>query len=290
MAGHLEDTGAERESFAGADLRGVSFEGASLAGANLSGAQTGMRTRWKLVLVGVALLVSIALGVATGLGTKSLRSLLESGEPRKVSLALNAFAALLVLIVAGIWKGGDFALRNVLPVIAAMVVAAALIAIVTGVGSGAGAVAVLGVVLLGLAVVGLGAIVRAVAGTVATATFAVVAIAGGLAGGFVGGGLAAVIIAVSAMLIGRRTLRATAKYPRMSRWCVEIACKRGTRFRDADLSGADFSRADLTACDFRGANLRGARIEDAAQMRMCLFDGGRDTPPASQLGDDRGGS
>lgn len=273
----------EPGSFREADLRGKNFEGAHFAGVDFSGARTGMRTGWKLLMVAAAFIISVALGVATGIGTSFLQGLLRSDEPRVVSLALNASAALLVLIIAAIWKGGEIATRLVLPIIAALILANAVIAVLTGVGTGAGAFAVLAFVLVGVAVIALGALVRAVAGEATALAFALVAIAGGLAGGFAGGGVAAAVVAIAAMLIGRRTLKAGASYPVLSRLALQVACRRGTRFRNADLSGADFSRADLRVCDFRGANLEGARLERATNLRMCLFDNDRDTPPRSQF-------
>lgn len=272
------DATPPRRVLRGADLRGQHFDRASLAGADFTGASTGMRPGWKLLMIAGALVVSLGLGIATGLGARYLTGFLDSDDPRKVALALNASAALAVYIVAALWKGGDFAVRVVLPIVAALFLSAALIAILTGVGTGVGAIVGLAFVLLGAVIVILGALARAVAGTAGMALFAVVAISGGLAGGIVGGGIPAAIIAVSAMLVGRRSLGANPRHPRLARMCVELACQGGTHFRGANLAGADFAGATLTACDFRGADLTGARLEDAT-ISMCLFDGDRATPP-----------
>lgn len=265
----------------GMDLRGANFEGQSLAGADLRSIRTGLKPGGKALLVAAALLVSIALGVITGLGARYLMALIHSGDPRKVALALNASAAVVVYLLAGLWKGGQVATRTVLPVVAALFGSGAVIAIATGVGTGVGAFATLGFVLIAAAVVTLAALARAVAGTAGTALFTLVAIAGGLAGGFVGGGIPAAIMAVVAMLVGKRAMKSDQHYPFLTRLTVKLVCKGGTRFRGSDLSGADLSGAELTACDFRHANLTGAHL-DGASIRMCLFDDDRAEPPRAK--------
>lgn len=272
------DSSPPRRVLRGADLRGLSFDRGSLAGADFNGARTGMRPGWQLLMVAGGLVASLGLGIVTGLAARYLMGFFDSGDPRKVALALNATAALVVYTVAAVWKGGDFAVRMVLPIVAALFLSAALIAVLTGVGTGVGAIVGLAFVLLGAVIVILGALARAVAGTAGMALFAPVAIAGALAGGIVGGGVPATIIALSAMIVGRRSLGANPRHPLLARLCVELACKGGTHFRGTDLAGADFTGATLTACDFRGADLTGARLEDAT-ISMCLFDGDRATPP-----------
>jgi hypothetical protein len=271
----------------GVDQRGARFEGASLRGANFAGIRTGPRPADQAILVALALAVSIALGVITGWSARYLMALITGDDPRRAALALQAFAGVLVFLAAGLWKGGDLAVRVVLPVIAALFVAAGLIAIATGVGTGVGVAAVFAFLLLAVVVIGLGSLVRAVAGTVTTWTFVLVAVTGGLAGGAVGGGVPAIIVAVSAALIGRRSLHRSTRYPALARACVKIACARGTRFRGADLTGARFTGARLVACDFRGARLAGADFRDAT-FTSCLFDGGRDRPSPAQLEPDAG--
>lgn len=270
---------ARGEPEPGRDLRGARFDGASLAGADFVGVRTGMPRRWQAIAAIGGLLIAVGLGVVTGFGGRWLKSLLESDDPRRVALALYADSALLIYIIAALWKGAGEATRTVLPVIAALMVATAVISVATGVGTGAGAIAVLGVLLIGVALVALGALARAVAGTAATALFILVAVSGGAAGGLVGGGVVAVVIAVSAALIGRRALKEGGEYPLLTKLTVAFACWHGTSFRGADLTGADFSRARLVACDFRGAKLEGTRF-DGATFHLCLFEGGRPRPPS----------
>ncbi|HET6611827.1 MAG TPA: pentapeptide repeat-containing protein, partial [Kofleriaceae bacterium] len=104
---------------------------------------------------------------------------------------------------------------------------------------------------------------RAVAGIVSQPSFVVVAIGGGLVGGALGGGISAAAIAIGSMLMARRSSRAGMLFPSISRLCATIACRHGSLFCDADLTGAIFDHAQLIACDFRGACLDRARLDRA---------------------------
>jgi uncharacterized protein YjbI with pentapeptide repeats len=73
------------------------------------------------------------------------------------------------------------------------------------------------------------------------------------------------------MIMARRSQKAEARYPMLTRATAAIACRGGTHFRNANLSGANLEHAHLVACDFRGANLDHARL-DGAELRLCRFD------------------
>jgi pentapeptide repeat protein len=265
-------------SLAGLDLRGADLTGADLTGADLSRIRSGMSRGWAVLLASGSLLLSIALGALVGICVRALHLLYASEDVRRRFVALFVVAALLVFLVAGIWRCLRFATRNVLPVTAALAVAAGLIAVITGAGTGAGGLAALVFLALAAIIVALSVLVRAVAGTVGKLVFSMIAIAGGLAGGAMGGGLTASVVAVGAMLMARRSARVEAAYPVLARTCAAIASRGGTRFRNANLAGANLAEARLVACDFRGANLAGARF-DRATLRLCRFDPGVTIPP-----------
>jgi hypothetical protein len=255
-------------ALAGEDVRGTDFTGADLHDADLSNIRAGMSRGWAAWLVLGSLAISIALGVLIGACARYLGAIYTSGDVRGRMAVLYVISALLVFLVAGIWKGLRYATYQVLPVTAALAVAAALSAVVSG--AGTGLVALLTIVFLALAVVvvTLAVLVRATAGTAGKLAFALVAISGALAAGAAGGGLFATAIAISAMVMARRTARIEALYPGLARATAAIACRGGTRFRDADLRGANFEHARLFACDFRGAKLDGAHL-DHATMQLC---------------------
>jgi hypothetical protein len=230
-----------------------------------------MTRGWTALLVAASFVLSVGLGIAIGLCVRLLRALYTSGDVRLEMIALFVVASLLVFLVAGVWRGLRFAVRNVLPVTAALAIAAGVIGVISGAGTGSGALLALVFLVLAAVIVGLAVLARAVAGTTSQLFFALVAIAGGLAGGAAGGGLVAVAVAIGSMLMARRSAKLEADYPALARATAAIASHGGTRFRNANLAGANLDHAQLVACDFRGANLQGARI-DRASTRLCRFD------------------
>jgi hypothetical protein len=266
-------------SLAGRDLRGADFTGADLRGADLSHIRTGLSRGWAALLVVISLLLSIGLGVAVGICARFLRSTYTSDDVRRKLMVLFVVVSLLVFLVAGIWKGLRFATRNVLPVAAVLAIAAGAIGVISGIGTGVRGFVGLAFLALAVVIVALSILVRATAGAVGVVYFSIVAIAGGLAGGAMGGGLIAVAVAISEMLMARRSARLEADYPLLARTIAAIVGRGGTRFRSANLAGANLEHAQLVACDFRGANLRGARF-DRTTVRVCHFDPGA-TPPTA---------
>lgn len=266
-------------SLAGLDLRGADFTGADLHGADLSRIRSGMSHGWAAWLVAGALALSIALGAVVGICARYLQAMSASDDVRRRFVALFVVASLLVFLIGGIWRGLGFATRNVLPVAAALAIAAAAIGVIGGTGTGAGGLVALAFLAVAAIIVALSVLVRAVAGTAGKLLFSIVAIAGGLAGGAMGGGLTATAVAIGAMLMARRSATREADFPVMARIIAAIASRGGTRFRDADLAGANLEQARLIACDFRGANLSGARF-DRATVRLCRFDPAGASPAA----------
>lgn len=258
-------------ALAGSDLRGTDFTGADLHDADLSHIRAGMSRRWSALIFVGSLVLSVAVGLLIGVCTRYLLAMYSGGDVRQRMAALFVVSALLVFIVAGIWRGLHYATSNVLPVTAALAVAAGLSAVVSG--TGTGVVALLTVLFVGFAVVivGFAVLVRAVAGTLGKVSFMIVAVSGALVAGVAGGGIIGTTVAVGAMLMARRSARLGGDYPLLTRWTTAIACRGGTRFRNADLHGANLEDARLVACDFRGANLEGAHI-DRGHTKLCRFD------------------
>lgn len=254
----------------GADLRGADFSGADLHGADLSRARLGMSLAWAALVVALALAMSLAIGAVSGVAGRFLHALIASDDAKHRIVGIFVAVSLLVFLGAGIWKGLRWATRLVLPAVAAVGVAVGLIAVIAGAGTGAAALAAVAFVMLAAAIVTVSVLARAAAGIAGTLYFAVVAISGALIGRALGGGVAALAVAIGAMLMARRSAR-THDFPLLSRLSTLLACRGGTRFRDADLSGAHFDGARVVATDFRGARLEGASF-DGAEIRLCQFD------------------
>lgn len=277
-------------SFAGADLRGADFSRADLRGADLrradlrdadfTRARTGMLPRWKAFFFVLALLLSVGGGVAAGFAGRSVQGLLTSHDPRQQAVAAIAIIALLLLVLVAVWKGMQFAIRYALPPTLTAVLISGVIGILSGIGTGRGALAVAAFLLVALVIVAFGALWRAVAGSAGKWAFFVAAVAGALVGGRVGGGLAGAVMAIAAALIGHRALGAKPLHPYLATTAARIASIRGTRFNGADLRGAHFDNARLEVSDFRGVDLSQTRFE-GARIVLCLFDKGRSRRPAA---------
>jgi len=274
-------------SLAGADLRGTDLTGADLRGADLSRIRAGMSRGWTAVVVLGALALSVGIGALSGLAGQILHQAIASDDLRHRAVGLLVAAALVAFLLVGIWKGLRVAARSVLPAATAIALVAGIAGVVSGLGTGAGALAVLAFLLLVAAIEAVSVLARAVAGTAGAIYFVVVALAGALTGRVLGGGLAALAIAIGAMVMARRAPGHRDAFPLMTRLSAAIACRRGTRLRDADLTGARFDGAHLVACDLRGARLAGASFA-GAEIRLCRFGAGRggqvSSPPPEVAG------
>lgn len=259
--------------FRHADVRHADFRGADLRRADFSHARTGSSTTWSALLLALSLATTLAFGVAAGFGGRWVRAFAASGDPREQLLAATVSATIVVFASVAVWRGVQKAVRLVLPTAAGVAVLVAVAAVVSGLGPGRGALGALLFLVLVATLVGFGALARAVAGDVAPWAFVLVAMAGGLIGGWVGGGATAAVIAITATLVGRRSMREHAGFDRLTHTALRIASSHGTRFDGADLRGASFDGARLARSSFRGARLDGTRL-DRAHIRSCLFDEG----------------
>jgi uncharacterized protein YjbI with pentapeptide repeats len=275
-----QNTDLRRRSLAGADLRAARLAGADLRGADLSkadlrdadlsGARAGMSRRWAALLVTGAMLLSIGVGVAAGLFGRWVIDLAEGPDVFHRIAAWVVAVVIFVFVLVAIGKGLWVAAR-VLPVTGGAALVLGLIAIATGLGPGTGALLAVALLVLATIVLLLSVFARAVAGTLGGVAFVAVALAGAAAGGLLRGGAIAVVLALGAVIIARRSANRHETAPWLEEIIAALACRGGTRFADADLRGARFDGAQISACDFRGANLEGTSLSPAT-TQYCRFD------------------
>jgi hypothetical protein len=155
-------------------------------------------------------------------------------------------------------------------------VAAVVISVVGALAGGTGAAggAIIAFSTLIFATIALATLVRAVAISTGKLLLLLVVVSGTVASGMLHGGAVAIAVALSALLLSRRTLRDDPELPYLSRWSREIASLGGTCLRDADLRGARLQGCVLFCTDLRGARLDGAQLAGAREV-MCALDPGQ---------------
>src|SRR5262249_45311154 len=126
--------------FHGSDLRGADFTGSNLSGADLTDVKTGIAPATKFWIFLVALIISLLSGYVAMLAGYTLQTMFHSGDNNVKFAGIVCTVVIILFIAFSIWKGVDQALIHlVLPV---MVTAGlvGVVAYVSGVGTGMGAV------------------------------------------------------------------------------------------------------------------------------------------------------
>jgi len=214
----------------------------------------------------IALLVSVGVGVACGVGGRAVEQSLLGDDLIKRFIAGFLACELIVFLVGSVWKGPGVAFRWLVPPLLAMALTGDALSLTIG----QPGLAAIGITIGSAAMVALlaiGAVARATAGASGPLLFFVVAFSGALVGREFGGGLMAFGMGLAAMFVGRRVLSDPASAPIISRIALAIVCAGGTSFRGADLRGAQLDGVRFDGCDFRAANLDGAHLNRA---RTCL--------------------
>jgi len=256
--------------FSGRDVRGADFTGADLRSASFRDAKLGVAPRMGVVLLGLAILVSIATGVAIGWAVNEMRNRLSAAQWDEIAEGGSLGLIMLILVAVIIWRGFDYAIRFVvvfyLVVLAANIVANLLWEEVEWI-TALRATAL--IVFLVLAMV-VGMLGRVVGGVFGTWSVLLPAVIGGLTIGKAEGGIAGVIVAMSLAFVSKRAVHGDARDRTLRRWAHRLVGRFGTKFVDADLTGADFAGTDASRCSVRGATLNGVRWDPDKPLPLDL--------------------
>jgi hypothetical protein len=258
--------------FAGMDVRGADFTEASLRSASFRDAQLGVAPRVGVVMLGLAILVTVAAGIAIGWSVDQTRNRISAEPWDEVAEGATIVVVLVVLVALVFWRGFDFAIRIGVIVYA---VAVALNIVANFLWDEVEWIVVLRatalVVFILLAIVA-GMLGRVVGGVFGAWSIAIVAILGGLASGRADGGVGGLVIALSLVLISKRAVRGDARDRTLRRFAHRLIGKWGTRFDGADLTGADFTGTDAGRCGVKGATLDGVIWDPAKPLPLDLPD------------------
>jgi hypothetical protein len=251
--------------FSGADVRGADFSNASLVGADFTNARIGVRPFTAFVILAVALVVSIAAGVAIGLLAETAREKATASDWRDVFGAVLLIATVLLFFGYLVVKGISQALRVFLrAVVIVIVVDFAIVFVLAGEVRFAHAFPIIILLVLLLPAATAGILGRIVGGTFGAWGIGFVAVIGGLAAGRTHGGAAAIVVSLLLVLISKRALKNDARDRPMRVVAHRIVTQRGTCFTGADLTRADFTGTALTHSDVSGAELEGAVWESGS--------------------------
>jgi hypothetical protein len=254
----------------GSDLRSLDLCGADLHDADLRNARLGLNFAWRARLALLSIAISVGVGALSGLAGQRLHALMRSELKLERWLAFIVCAELAMFLLVALWKGLYQAVRRVL---APVCVAAGLLTVFGALagGTGAAGAAIMAFSILLFALIALTTLSRAIANPAGILLLLVVAACGALAGELMHGGLVASAVALSALLLSRRTVRDDPELPYLSRWSRRIVSRAGTSLRNADLRGARLGGCVLLCTDLRGAKLDGAELAGAREV-MCALD------------------
>lgn len=248
--------------FSGADVRGADFSNASLVGATFENARIGVRPLTAFVILAVALVVSIAAGVAIGLLAETAREKATASDWRDVFGAILLIGTVLLFFAYLVVKGISQALRVfVIAIVIVVLVDFAIVFVLAGEIRYRHALPIVVLLILLLPAATAGILGRIVGGTFGAWAIGIVAVIGGLAAGRAHGGLAAVAVSVLLVLISKRALKNDTRDRPMRVVAHRIVTHRGTRFSGADITRADFTGTALTHSDLSDAVLDGATWE-----------------------------
>ena len=284
--------------FSDCDIRGTNFTGANLTGVSFLGAKAGLRHRWAIFLVVVAIALSGVLAFFTGLFTAAIAALMVDPDyirPEQIAVGLAFAIAYLIFAIASVRRGieaGFSALALVVGIVLVLGIAVGAMSVgpVTSATAIAGAVAVAGVVAvigaLAIAVSITLAIALAIAGTISVVGVGIGVLAGAVAGAValmgvgLGGAIAGVAAAAIAALmslfgiyLGWRALEGDPHKPLLDPWlryfALAHAATFGTCFHKANLTDADFTNATLKNTTFRQADLTGTCFRNAKKLNLA---------------------
>jgi uncharacterized protein YjbI with pentapeptide repeats len=258
--------------FADCDLRGADFSGSDLSGADLTHVKTGITPANKLFIFLTALIISALSGYVAMLAGRTIQVMLADNDANVRAAGILSLILILLFIGFSLWKGVDNAVYKIIIPVWVLAVFVALVAVVSGWGTGRGMLYLILSLLLVVIMFVVGTIARAAAGSLSTnILFIVVALAGGMFGKSVGGGVGTVIMAISCALISKRALSGAKGFESLGKIACFITSKFGTSFRNSRLNDTNFSRSQIMNSDFSDSDISLANWADS-QRTNCVVN------------------
>lgn len=255
--------------FYDADLRGADFTGADLRGADFNHVKTGITPDNTFVIFLAALAVSLFSGYVAMLAGHTLQLMLVSQDGKIRFAGIATIVIVLLFLFYAAWKGGRSAIRHLLLPAVGTALVVAVIAFLFGLGTGRGMLYQALALLLTLVMFVVGTVARAVAGSLSSIIFLVVALSGGIFGRSVGGGVGTIVMALACAYISKKALSGAGGFDTLRKIAFYITSHYGTSFRSSRLREADFSRASIHNADFSHADTEEVNWSDAEKIN-CI--------------------
>ena len=242
-----------------------------LTGAIFEKCTVGINPSNRVIIFIIAACLSLFAGYIAMLAGTTVQALLAAKEPRLRMAGFIICGLFLVFIAVAIWRG----LHNTsLKVGAGMLVLIILIGLVSyfteANAAGVGALYGLSSLLLVFAMLIIGAVARATAGTLqSTILFLLVALGGGMFAKSLGGGIGTLIMAIATAIISKKAL-ANKKNSLVKYLALRISASFGTSFKNANLYGASFKNMAVNNCKFDGAVLENVKMINSTSS-LCYY-------------------
>jgi len=266
----FRDKNLSYANFLDSDLRGADFTGSDLTGANFTNVKTGITPTNKVLIFVVALIVSALSGYIAMLAGSTIQTMLKSTDNYIRYAGIVTSVLVIVFIVFAYWKGERSAIRNLMIPAAIVALIIALVAKLSGYGTGIGMLYLILATALTVIMFVVGTVARSAAGTLSNIIFIVVALVGGLFGKTMGGGVAALIMAVACAMISKKALSGASGFDSLRGLAVWITSRFGTSFRNSKLADANFSKSQIHNSDFSNADVSTVEWGDSRKMNCII--------------------
>lgn len=257
--------------FRNEDLRSKKFTGTDLRGAVFENCTFGISPSNRVVIFMIAAGLSLFAGYIAMLSGNVTQSLLTSDEQR-LRFAGYAISGLFVVFIAVVlWSGLNFRSAKVAVGMIVLIIIVGAVAYFTDASAtGIGTVYGVGALLLVIAMLIIGAVARATAGSLqSTILFIIVAMGGGMFAKSLGGGVGTLIMAIATAVISKKALKSD-QDSLVKNLALRISTSFGTSFKNSDLTGASFKDVEVKNCDFNGARLSNITLDNVKES-LCYY-------------------
>lgn len=259
-----------KTDFSGSNIKSTDFSNSDLSYSNFSNVQAGLRKKYVVLLFIGALIVSLFSGYISMLTGATIELMLDSPDK---NVHYSGIASIVIIVIFIVWsfvKGVGHAFRWFISICILFAALTGIFSIVSGFGTGMGALyTILSLILISFMFL-VGTISRATAGTLSSnILFLIVALGGGTFGSNIGGGISAVVMALACAQISKKALKGKPGFEHLRKIALTVGTKFGTSFKNANLSYANFSNATLKNVNLKNAITTGAKWDNAKKIN-CL--------------------